>query len=149
MVLERYLPPTSNFQILATDIDSQVLQKASSAVYPASRIREQVPEDYHSRAIDFGKSGIEYWARIKPHLKDRVSFATHNLIDDSLPRDSSFDIIFLRNVLIYFAPETIQFVVEKLYRATKPGGLLFISHSESLNAIETSWTSVAPSIYKK
>jgi len=149
MVLDRHLPPASNFRILASDIDSNVLQVAAEGVYPSSRIREQVPVAYREGAIDFGSGQIENWARVKPRLKKTVTVKVHNLVEESYPGEEIFDLIFLRNVLIYFAPETIRFVVEKLSRSAKPGALLFISHSESLNNIPTSWKSVAPSIYRK
>lgn len=149
MILAQHLLPKHDYKILASDIDSNVLEKAASGVFPASRIKEQVPSEFIQSSIDFGTGGIANWSRIRPQMKERISFKQHNLIESSYPGDAVFDLIFLRNVLIYFTPETIQFVVQKLYKSAKPGGLLFIGHSESLNGIKTSWTNIHPSIYTK
>ncbi len=150
MVLARAMAPTMRtYKILATDIDTDALAAASRGVYPASRIDEQIPQEYRSHAIEYGTGGIANWARIHPNVKNKITYEPHNLIEPKIPGERIFDLIFLRNVLIYFTPETILQVVEKLHKAAKPGGLLFIGHSESLNNVKSSWTSVSPSVYIK
>ncbi|RYZ81154.1 MAG: hypothetical protein EOP04_24545, partial [Proteobacteria bacterium] len=148
-VLARYLSPGQDFKILATDVDSGVLAKAANGVFPEASIREQVPREYLPTSVDFGRQDVTGWARIKPGLKQKISFKPHNLIELSYPGDEVFEVVFLRNVLMYFNPQTIQFVVEKLFKSVRPGGYLFIGRSESLKNIETSWKYITNSIYRK
>jgi chemotaxis protein methyltransferase CheR len=81
-------------------------------------------------------------------IRSRVRFAQINL-NDELPQQGTFDVIFLRNVMIYFNADTKQKVVARVLAQLKPGGYFFIGHSESLNEISTAVRQVAPSIYRK
>lgn len=139
---------TVPFEILATDIDTDVLAEAAEGVYPAAQAQE-APEAYRKTTFDFGRNGIEEWMRIKPAVRDRVKFQRHNLIDPALPAGQPFDFIFCRNVLIYFTPETCALVMQKLHDAAAPGALAFIGHSESLQNLKTPWKSIRPSVYQK
>lgn len=147
MLLDRHMPKDRTFQILGTDIDSEVINFAKNAVYPFERSYE-IPQEYHS-CLDFGHGSIENWFRIKNNVKSHVSFEQHNLITSGLPSQEKFDLVLCRNVLIYFAPYTIQKVSNKLFEATKSQGFLCIGHSESLQGIEHFWISTGPSIFKK
>jgi chemotaxis methyl-accepting protein methylase len=147
MSLGRSLQPGKRVEILATDIDTDVLEKAKRAVY-RKEILQQIPPELREAVVSRGTEEIAHWVRIRREVKDRVIFAQHNLILPDPPR-RDFDLIFCRNVLIYFSPATIEKVAKKLYEAAKPGALLFIGHSESLQNLKHPWTYVSPSIYRK
>jgi len=148
MVLDRHLPKDRDFKILATDVDTKVLKTAQNGVYHISK-KMEIPEEYHSTCLDIGKGNVRGWFRIKPHLKEKVIFKKHNLIEKTFPGENVFDLVLCRNVLIYFGPESVDFVQRKLYYTVKPGGYLFIGHSESFNGLKHQWSSVGPSILKK
>lgn len=147
MILARHLPAGRDFRIVATDIDTDVLRAARNGVYPIAK-KIEIPEDYGT-SIDEGQGGARGWFRIKPHLKEKVSFQRGNLIEDALPEGGPFDFVLCRNVLIYFGRAAIERVAGKLHRATGPGGFLAIGHSESLQGIPHAWTPVGPSIFRK
>ena len=148
MILDRHLPKGKDFKILATDIDTEALETARNAVFPISK-KGEIPAEYQKGCVDFGKDDVKGWFRIKPILKDKVIFKRHNLIEKTAPDADTFDLVFCRNVFIYFAPSSIEFVVRKLHRSTKPNGLLYIGHSESLHSLKHEWQLVAPSVLKK
>ncbi|HRO67681.1 MAG TPA: protein-glutamate O-methyltransferase CheR [Pseudobdellovibrionaceae bacterium] len=147
MVLDSCLPEDRSYSVHATDIDTDVLKKARAGVYPCAKLSEIPPE--YRRGFDLGTGDIKDWMRVKPHLKSKVSFSRFNLNGSNPPPEGEFDLIFCRNVLIYFTPATIEGVMKKLYRVTKPGGLLLIGHSESLQNVGTDWRAVKPSVYFK
>lgn len=147
MTLNESLPKSREFRILATDVDTEVLEKASKGVYPSS-LAHQIPEEFRSKVLSLGTGDISEWMRVKPHIKEKVIFKRHNLLEDQLP-SVKFDLIFCRNVLIYFSPSTISKIIEKLYLAANPNSYLFIGHSESLHNIDHPWRYVAPAIYQK
>tara|TARA_B110001454_G_scaffold219204_1_gene252267 strand:+ start:81957 stop:82817 length:861 start_codon:yes stop_codon:yes gene_type:complete len=148
MVLSRHLPEGRDFKILATDIDTEVLSTAQNSVYPISK-KTEIPVDYHTPCLDIGKGDARGWFRIKPHLRNKIVFKQHNLIDRTSPGNGVFDLVVCRNVLIYFSPDTIEFVQKKLQSTVKKDGHLFIGHSESFQGISHSWSPVGPSVFKK
>lgn len=148
MLLQRHLPAGHDFKILATDIDTEVILSGRNAVYSMAKAPE-IPEEYHASCIEYGKREARGYFRIKRQLKDRVTFQAHNLIAKGTPGEAVFDLVLCRNVLIYFAPENIDFVQRKLYTTIRPGGHLFIGHSESLQGLNHQWTSAGPSVFKK
>lgn len=147
MVLARHLPADRTFRILGTDIDTDVLKVARNAVYSIDKLA-QIPEAYRD-FVDIGREAATGWFRIKPQLKDACSFQAHNLLERSVPGQDKFDLVLCRNVLIYFAPDTVQFIQDKLRVAVKTGGHLFIGHSESFQGLTHRWDSTAPSVFLK
>ena len=148
MFLEQKLPSNIKYTIYASDIDTNVLSKAKNAVYNMTK-EEEIPESFRKDSIQYGKETIKEWFRIKPHLKNKIKFFSHNLVDDALPDDEKFDLILCRNVMIYFSRQVIEQVAIKLYKSCMDGGELFIGHSESLQNTETSWVLSVPSVYAK
>lgn len=148
MVLDHALPKGYSYKIFASDIDTKVIQRASNAVYPKTKLVE-IPEEYQKSSIDLGQGNVSAWFRLKKHLKDNATFAQHNLISEKIPSEAPFDLILCRNVLIYFEPKTIQAIQEKLFQATAQGGYLFIGHSESFQGLQHQWKPMAASIFKK
>jgi Methylase of chemotaxis methyl-accepting proteins len=121
------------FIVLGTDICTEVLEEAVRAIYPA-QMMEPVPADVAARYLMWSRGRKRTLARIAPELRRTVRFARLNLMDSSYPLDRDVDIIFCRNVLIYFSPENQQAVIERLSRHLRPGGYLVLGHSDCLTA---------------
>lgn len=135
------------WEIVGTDLSTRVLEKARHGVYPEDRVVE-IPKQYLSRYCLKGQGAKTGTMLIEKKLRDRVHFFQHNLT--SLPPQlGEFDVIFLRNVLIYFDQETKRQVIGHLLPLLKKGGHFLVSHSETLNDITTGMNLVAPSIYRK
>jgi chemotaxis protein methyltransferase CheR len=149
LVLDRFLRPRGKeYRILATDIDTNVLALAQNGVYSRQRVEEQVPPEFHDRFIR-GKRELSDWMKVKPIIKAPLSFENVNLSQGLRGERPEFDLIFLRNVLIYFDAAGVQNVVEKTFPLAAPNSLLVIAHSESLQNISTRWSYVKPSLYRK
>lgn len=138
----------NSYRILATDIDTTVLETAQQGVYRNDRMSE-IPEEYQDRNLRRGTGSAEGWFRIESHIHKPIVFMPHNLTDNTYVGDEKFDLIFCRNVLIYFSPETIRILMEKLYRSLKVGGVLVISHSESISGCQDLFKTVQPSVFEK
>ncbi|MBM4134840.1 MAG: hypothetical protein FJ245_13860 [Nitrospira sp.] len=139
-------PAQWDFKILASDISTKVLAKAAEGVYDEERLRD-MPAESVRRHFLRSKAGGRY--KVKPHLANMVSFRRLNLMDERYPIKTPLDLIFCRNVMIYFDRETQGDLMRKFYRYLKPGGYLFIGHSESLQWVEHEFAYVAPTIYRK
>ena len=138
---------TQQWEILGTDISHRVLEKAQRALYPINAI-EKIPIPYLKKYCLKGNGEYEGFLLITPTLRNRVRFLHANL-NNTLPDIGVFDLIFLRNVMIYFDMPTKQKLISRIQRYLRSGGYLFISHSESLNGIKSNFQMVSPSIYRK
>jgi chemotaxis methyl-accepting protein methylase len=147
-VLEKELGAGYGYEILATDIDTEVLRNAKNGVYPLSRM-EQVPENYRNGLFCVGTGEISQWMKVKSQLRQNINFQQINLTRPPYPWIGKFDLIFCRNVLIYFPKEEIQKVIEGMHDAAAPGANLVIGHSESLQNVKVSWNYKKPSIFLK
>lgn len=140
--------PGFKFHILATDISEEVLSRAEQAVYEVEKI-DPIPIDlrkkYLLRSIDPQKRMV----RIVPELRQKVSFLRMNLTDSFHQINEDIDIIFCRNVLIYFDSSTQKDIIRRFCKLLKPGGYLFMGHSETLNNMNLPLKYVAPTIYRK
>lgn len=146
MVLADCLANTP-WEVLGTDISTKVLQGASRALYTLERARH-IPPDYLRRYCLKGTGEHEGRLLIDRSLRSKVLFRHVNL-NMPLPNLGQFDVVFLRNVMIYFNDETKRTVVARVIASLKPGGHFCVGHSESLNNISTALEQVAPSIYRK
>lgn len=135
------------WEILATDISREVLARARQGVYGTERI-DGVPRDYLRRFFLRGIGSRTGTLRVVPEIRSRVRFAEANL-NESLAAVGEFDVVFLRNVLIYFDPPTKREIVGRVARQIRRGGWLFIGHSESLNGITTALRQERPTIYRR
>lgn len=147
MVLAKHLPAGFDFSVLATDIDTEVLSIAKNSVYPKSRLHE-IPDDYHDY-LSFGRGDVKEWFTFRKQVRDKVFFSNHNLMKEELPTKQKFDLVFCRNVLIYFNAQGIEKVGAKIYSATYQDGVLIIGHSESLQNKKGDWKMGRPSYYFK
>ena len=138
-------PRLSSFSITATDISSDMLAQAKAATYSADRITK-LPPMMQKRFFTEDENGQFL---VKKELTDKVKFSEFNLMDPFPPTLTGFDIIFCRNVMIYFTPETRKAMGKKFLNALKPGGYLFIGLSEALPAGEIGFKPVRPSIFMR
>jgi len=141
--LEKGFRPT----ILATDISTRVLQIGERGVYPVERAKNVAPPTlrrYFRKGI--GKS--HGYIRVKDEVKRMVTFKRFNLLSDQPPRQE-FDVIFCRNVLIYFDNTVKETVINKLYNALKWDGYFIIGGAESLSNIKHRYKYIKPNIYRK
>jgi chemotaxis protein methyltransferase CheR len=141
-------PNQWNFRILASDISTRVLARAQEGFYDVNQVSEigNAKVKLHflrGRGEDEGK------VRVKSHLREIVSFNRINLMDERYPVKNDLDIIFCRNVMIYFDRSTQENLMIKFFRYLKPGGYVFIGHSETLQWLEHPYQYVAPTIYRK
>lgn len=146
MVLADCLGSTP-WEVVGSDISSRVLQGACSGHYPLQRT-EHIPASYLRRFCLKGTGPQQGTLLIERSVRSKVRFVQVNL-NAALPELGTFDVIFLRNVMIYFNDETKRQVVARVLSLLKPGGHFCIGHSESLNDINNAVQSLAPSIYRK
>jgi chemotaxis protein methyltransferase CheR len=135
------------YDILATDISTQVLKVAQRAVYPM-RLIDPVSPQFRKKYLLKGKDKKNLQVRIVPELRQRVRFGRLNFMDNDFGLPEMVDIIFCRNVIIYFDKETQERLMLKFCRYLKKGGYLFLGHSESLHGYKTPLVQVAPTIYR-
>lgn len=135
------------WEVVGSDISTQVLQDAAAGHYTLQRARN-IPPTYLRRFCLKGNGPQQGTLLIERSLRGKVRFIQVNL-NAALPSLGSFDLIFLRNVMIYFNDETKRQVVARVLSVLKSGGHFCIGHSESLNGISQAVQSLAPSIYRK
>ena len=135
------------WEILGSDISTRVLQRARAGHFPMERARN-IPQPYLKRFCLKGMDNQDGTMLVERALRQRVRFIQANL-NEALPQLGMFDVIFLRNVMIYFNGDTKRQVVARVISMLKPGGYFCIGHSESLNEICDALVPVAPSIYRK
>ena len=119
------------FSILGTDISTDILREATAAIYPTAFF-EPVPPALRQRYVMVSRDAGRAVARVAPELRATTRFERLNLMDPHYPLDQDVDIIFCRNVLIYFDKPTQKAVVERLISHLRPGGYLLLGHSESM-----------------
>lgn len=135
------------WRILGSDLSTRVLEKARNGHYSMART-DGIPRTYLQHYCLRGKGSQEGTLLVTRELRERTSFQQINL-NSTLPSIGPFDVIFLRNVMIYFSPETKAEVVARVAQKLKPGGYLFIGHSESLQGCNPDLQLVRPSVYRK
>jgi chemotaxis protein methyltransferase CheR len=150
MVLSEFQNHNSgfHFSILATDISTRVLQTAANGIYEHSRA-EPIPLLLRKKYLLKSKDQKQDLVRLAPELRDLVQFQRLNLMDDVYDIHERMDIIFCRNVIIYFDRPTQEQVLNRLCRHLIPGGFMFMGHSETLGGLKVPLTPVATTIYQK
>ena len=149
MVLSEFARQSTGFtfNILATDISTQVLRMAIRAVYPETKIGP-IPDEYRKRYLLRSKDRTRRLVRIGPEARSHVRFRRLNFMEE-FSFDDQLDIIFCRNVVIYFDRQTQEKLFSRFCRKLVPGGYLFIGHSESLAGMNLPLEPVAPTVYRK
>lgn len=136
-----------DWDILATDISDRVLRSAMQAVYPADRLRHVTPQRLQRHCLR-GEGEAEGLVQIRPAVRERVRFGQLNLCAPIEPL-GPFDVILLRNVLIYFDAETKQQVVDRVLERLRPGGLFFIGTAEGRAPSSRPLQVLAPGAFRK
>jgi chemotaxis protein methyltransferase CheR len=147
MVIEETFGSATRAEIVASDIDTTVLATAQRAVYDADA-RGLSPERLQRHFLR-GKGANEGRIRVKPALAQRVTFRTLNLIDPNWSLGEPFDIVFCRNVMIYFDAATQRRLLERLHAVLRPQGLLYVGHSENFTASRDLFRLRGKTIYVK
>ncbi len=136
------LDPMGRHQILATDLDEEILKVAMAGTYGEKDVKNVTPA---RRAKYFTQSGDQF--TVKPLLREKIRFERQNLLSDPFPTD--VDLILCRNVVIYFTEEAKEELYRRFHRALRPGGILFVGGTESLlKARELGFASASPFFYR-
>ena len=147
LVLRDFFGPAidhADFGLLATDISLAALKAAQAGVYPAQKLSELPP----ALRAGFREVGNDLF-ELPPEVKRMVLFKRLNLMADAYPFKNPFDVIFCRNVMIYFDQASRSRLVNSFYRHVKPGGHFFIGHSETILRTDCPFEYVSPAIYRK
>jgi len=138
--------PRFDYSVLGTDISSRVIDVAQAGQYigrPVARFRKEDPALFSKHMVGNETDGF----CVKPEIKKRVSYKLHNLLK-RLPSGGPFDVIFLRNVLIYFTDEDQEKILANMRAHLRPEGTLIIGESETLTSLKCDFEMVAPFIYR-
>jgi chemotaxis protein methyltransferase CheR len=136
----------TGWQVVGSDLSTAMVQAARRALYPMDRTTH-IPRDYLKRFCLRGEGAHEGQLLVRRELRERVEFRTGNLMHDADDL-GTFDIVFLRNVLIYFDPASKAAIVERVCRHLRPGGYLFTGHAESLNNPREGLRMLRPAVYE-
>jgi chemotaxis protein methyltransferase CheR len=140
--------PDRPWHVEATDISRRILTHAAAGIYSESTVAKVSPEVCRAH-FQRGFGPRAGFFRIKPALRERVSFHHLNLLEGEPPFDEPFQVIFCRNVMIYFDRPTQEELIARLFRRLVPGGYLFVGHAESLTHLRHELRPVAPAAYQK
>lgn len=140
--------PGFDFQIIATDISTQMLQQGANAVYKEERI-EVVPLNIKKKYFLKSKERNNPKVRLINELRSKVKFQRLNFMDNVYQINESFDIIFCRNALIYFERDNQEQVINKLCNKLVPNGYFFLGHSESITNMKVPLRSLRPTVFTK
>ncbi|MGA9528535.1 MAG: protein-glutamate O-methyltransferase CheR [Terriglobales bacterium] len=138
---------TWDVRILGSDIDTEVLDKARSAVYPLESVSEMAPAVVRRNFLA-GQGRQAGFVQLKPEIRSLVRFGRVNLMEPKWPFRGTFDAIFCRNVMIYFERDVQRYVVEKFAQYLKPGGLFFAGHSENLLGLADAFHPLGGTVYR-
>lgn len=141
--------PGFDFSILATDISTQVLETGKQGIYKEDRVGEAIPRGLKRKYLLRSKDPERNLVRIVPELRSKVVFRRINFMEKDFGIREPIDIIFCRNVIIYFDRPTQEKLLHRLSTHIFPGRYLFMGHSETLNGMNLPLSQVAPSVYRK
>ena len=149
MVLQQFAEqcPGFDFRVLATDISTRVLETARRAVYPEHR-SAPVPTDMKKNYLLRGKGDQEGFVRVVPEIRKKVEFRWLNFMAEDFGIHDPFDVIFCRNVIIYFDRPTQEYLLRRFCGHLSAAGHLFLGHSETLNGYDLSLKAVYPTVYR-
>lgn len=140
--------PGLRYDITATDISTEVLETAISGIYPDAMIKP-VPQELQHRYVWRSKDRSRQQMRIAPELRAAVRFARVNLMEPPYQVDREMDVIFCRNILIYFDKKTQESVLNHLSEQLRQGSYLFLGHSETLAGFHLPLEPVAPTVFRR
>lgn len=138
----------ASFKLTASDIDSRVLATAAQGVYRIDSLKGLSQERLQKFFLR-GKGGNAGMVRARPELRRAIDFMSVNLIRDDWPFREPFDVVFCRNVMIYFDAPTQRRVLERIHRVLKPGGMLFVGHAENFSESRDLFTLRGKTVYER
>jgi chemotaxis protein methyltransferase CheR len=149
MVLADFAEKNRAFRcrVLATDISTKVLDIAKRGIYLDDRV-SQVPLPFLKKGFQKGVGSCTGYVKVKESLRNMVTFQRFNLMEN-FPWREEIDVIFCRNVMIYFNKETQEGLISRFHQALVPGGCLFIGHSESIGGFRHSLKQIEPTVFQK
>ena len=136
------------FKLWASDIDSKVLATAQQGIYRLDSVKGVSPERLR-RFFLRGRAGNDGMVRMRPELRNAIEFLAVNLIRDDWPFREPFDVVFCRNVMIYFDGPTQRKVLERIHRVMKPGGTLYVGHAENFSEARDLFTLKGKTVYER
>jgi chemotaxis protein methyltransferase CheR len=150
MSLLHHLPPEEGWklEVVATDLSTRVLERARTGIWPLKK-REEIPPAYLKRFMLKGRGAQEGMLAAGSEIRGLVDFRVLNLNDPEYDLTGRFDLIFCRNVLIYFDAVSRAAVVERLLDRLEPGGHFFLGHAESLSRVTGRARHVLPTVYAR
>ncbi len=150
MVLSEYAraQPLFDFKIFASDISTRILEQARAGIYRDSKVAT-IPMNLVRRYLLKGGGSNAGQHRIVPELQDKIDFKRVNFTDERFSLNTSFDVIFCRNVIIYFDRKTQNDLFKKFHHHLKSGGYFFLGHSEMMSDMVSGFEKVEPTIYRK
>jgi len=146
--LREALQDARDTKILATDISTQVLERARKGIYEKKRL-QKVPQQVFGRYFRKVQGCQEESYQVEDSIRSMIQFKRLNLATPPFPMRGPLDAIFCRNVMIYFDNTVRKHLLDEMYRLLKPGGYLMVGHAESLSGMLSHFRSVEPSVYVK
>lgn len=140
--------PGFQYQIVGTDISTQILEKAATAIYPMERVNV-IPMELKKKYFLRSKDKSNPCVRVIPGLRQKVKYQRLNFMDFQYKMEVRFDAIFCRNVLIYFDKPIQEKVISRQLVHLKPGGFFFLGHSESIMNMDLPLVQVRPTVFRK
>ena len=147
VVSEHINSSIKDWKILATDLSTKVLGTASQGLYVKERLKG-VPQNYLNKYFQKRKNGHQQLYELKEDVRSHVRFGRLNLMEP-FPVKGPFDVIFCRNVMIYFDRNTQENLARRFHDVLTPGGFFFVGHSESLLGVKHDFKYLGPSVYRK
>ena len=152
LVIEEFKTSNPNalfdYSILATDVSTKILEKAKKAVYSMESVKN-IPVDIKNKYFEKNKESEKTEFRIKPEISQKVKFQRLNFMDDDFAVEKEMNIIFCRNVLMYFDKTTQGTVLKKIIKYLSKDGYIFLGHSETIYNMDLPLKMVAPTIFQK
>ena len=140
--------PPPEIKILATDLSTRVLAQCKLGIYEAEKL-QSVPADLRAKHFTAVSHDPERKFRVNDSLRNMIRFARLNLAKPPFPMNGPFDMIFCRNVMIYFDPQIKKALLTDMHRLLRPGGFLVIGHAESLSGLNLPYSLVEPAVYAR
>jgi chemotaxis protein methyltransferase CheR len=147
MICAEVLGSSGQYEIVNSDIDTKVLATAQRGVYKSDGNKGLSPERLQ-RFFLRGKGANAGYMRVKPELQKHMSFLPVNLVQE-LPLRDTFDVVFCRNVMIYFDAPTQRAVLERIHRVMRPGGTLFVGHAENFSDARNLFVLRGKTVYER
>ncbi|MCD8554478.1 CheR family methyltransferase [Seleniivibrio sp.] len=146
MVLAEYFGVKGNFRVYASDISYSVLERATKAVYTEEKALG-IPHELKKKYLLRSKDQTSGLVRIRPELRQKVSFGRLNLMNDNYNLPVEMNVVFCRNVIIYFNHQTQYEIIGKICHYMLKGACLFLGHSESIHGMDLPLSTMAPTVF--